>query len=207
MSETKKPPSDIIPVLLAGGDGTRLWPVSRVLRPKQFLKLHPGVTLFQETVARVADDQFALPIAVCNEDHRFLVAEQFREIGTTFHSIILEPAARNTAPAIAAAALIIAEETPNAVMLVLPSDHIIKNVAAFREAVKAADRVAREGHLVTFGITPFRAETGYGYIRSGAPLVGHEGCRVVREFCEKPELQLAERYLASGKYFWNKKCA
>lgn len=154
-------------------------------------------------MARVAGDPFAAPVVVCNEDYRSQVAEQFREIGADVHSIVLELAARNTAPAIAAASLIIGEKAPDTVTLVLPSDHVIENVGAFRKAVRDAEGAAREGYLVTFGVTPDRAEMGYGYIRAGAPLAGHEHCRGVGEFRQKPRSELAETFLASGDYLWN----
>lgn len=196
--------SKIYPVILSGGSGTRLWPRSRTSYPKQFLQLVSERSLLQDTVSRVSDpSDFAPPLMVCNEEHRFIVAEQLREIDITPSHIVLEPLARNTAPAVAAAAALLAADDPDALMLVLPSDHTIDDTAMFRGAIKTAAAAAREGALVTFGIKPLRAETGYGYIAGGERLGTREGCFTVRSFVEKPDRATAEGYLAAGGYFWN----
>ena len=191
------------PVILSGGAGTRLWPMSRRLRPKQLLPLTSERSMLQETAHRVAGPDFAPPVIVCNEDHRFMIAEQMREIGLRPEAIVLEPAARNTAPAIAAAALHLEARDPEAVMLVLPSDHVIENTDAFRAAVATAAAAARHGALVTFGVQPTRPETGYGYIRRGAALADFAGCYRIDAFVEKPDPETAERYVAAGDYAWN----
>jgi len=179
----------IQPVILSGGSGTRLWPVSRRARPKQLLALAGPHTLLQDTALRVHDPaSFAAPLVLCNDDHRFVIAEQLREVGITPAGIVLEPAARNTAPAIAVAALLTAARDPEATLLVLPSDHVIRDPGAFREAVARADAAAREGRLTTFGVVPERAETGFGYIRRGAPHASIDGVHAIAEFVEKPDL-------------------
>jgi mannose-1-phosphate guanylyltransferase/mannose-6-phosphate isomerase len=191
----------IRPVILSGGSGTRLWPLSRAAYPKQLMPLLSDRSLLQETVERVADPAvFSPPILVCNDEHRFLVAEQLRGLGRKVEAILLEPVARNTAPAVAAAALLAG---PEAVILVLPSDHYIANKGQFLAAVEKAAKAAALGKLVTFGIEPQGPETGYGYIRKGAALAGAPGCHAVAAFVEKPDLATAERYLASGEYLWN----
>lgn len=194
----------IIPVILSGGTGTRLWPMSRESYPKQLLALTSERSLLQETVARVVDPaRFAPPMIVCNAEHRFIIAEELKQTGVTPHSIVLEPVGRNTAPAVAVAALMLAEADAQALMLVLPSDHTIADEAAFRSAVASAAAVAGNGALITFGIKPTTAETGYGYIHRGAPLKGHAGCFEVAEFVEKPDAATAARYLSAGDYDWN----
>jgi mannose-1-phosphate guanylyltransferase/mannose-6-phosphate isomerase len=194
----------IHPVILSGGSGTRLWPLSRAAYPKQLMPLVADVSLLQATVGRVGDaGRFAPPLLICNDDHRFLVAEQLRDLGVAPHAIVLEPAARNTAPAIAAAAIILAEDDPAAVMLVLPSDHHIGAPERFLAAVADALPAAEAGRLVTFGIAAVRPETGYGYIKRGAPLPEAPGCFAVERFVEKPDLATAERYVADGSYAWN----
>ena len=150
------------PVILSGGAGTRLWPMSRTVRPKQLLPLVSKNTMLQDTVARVIGDGFAPPTIVCNEEHRFMIAEQMRALDVEPEAILLEPAARNTAPAITVAALLLHEREPDAVMLVLPSDHVIRDVAAFHAAIGTALAAAAKGVMVTFGITPSRPDTGYG---------------------------------------------
>ena len=190
----------MIPVILSGGSGTRLWPYSRSLYPKQFLPLVSDNTLVQETILRLEGSIAAPdPIIVCNNDHRFMVAEQIRAIGKKPASILLEPAARNTAPALALAALQANEHHEDPVILVLPADHVIKNIAAFHEAMQKAEKAALDGKLVTFGIVPTHPETGYGYIQAS----GSNDCRPVKQFVEKPNLETAKAYLASGEYFWN----
>jgi mannose-1-phosphate guanylyltransferase/mannose-6-phosphate isomerase len=189
----------ILPVVLSGGSGTRLWPLSRELFPKQLLNLQGGdETLLQATLARTAGlPDLAPPIIVCNEAHRFLVAEQVRSLGVSGARIVLEPCARNTAPAIALAAL---AADPDALLLVLPADHVIRKPADFQSAVRRAIPLAEEGCLVTFGVVPESPETGYGYILCGAPR--GEGFEIDR-FVEKPDRATAEGFLAEGGYLWN----
>jgi mannose-1-phosphate guanylyltransferase/mannose-6-phosphate isomerase len=194
----------IHPVILCGGTGTRLWPLSRRLLPKQFLPLVTDRTLLQDTILRIADLRgVERPIVISNNDHRFLVAEQLNELGVRPAVQILEPAGRNTAPAVAIAALHVRQDDPDAVLLVLPSDHAIGDAAAFRDAVLTAARIADQGFLATFGIRPSQPHTGYGYIELGEPLAGEsEGFRI-RRFVEKPNLQKAKEYLDSGRFLWN----
>jgi len=192
----------LIPLILSGGSGTRLWPVSRKNLPKQFLALAGKGTLFQQTIARTRQlPDLAAPIVVASEDHRFLAADQLLEAGIDDATIVLEPLARNTAPAIALGALQALERDANAVLLVLPADHLIGDTNAFVEAVKQALPLAAQGWLVTFGIRPDRPETGFGYIRR-AEAIGSDGYRV-EQFVEKPDLSTAEAYLADGSYDWN----
>ena len=198
----------IHPVILSGGAGTRLWPMSRQLYPKQLLPLTGPRPMLQETAARVADrTRFAAPLVICNDAHRFLVAEQLRtlaqESGDAPGRVVLEPVGRNTAPAACAAALLLAEQDPEALMLLLPSDHAIADAPAFLQAVERAEAAARADRLVTFGMTPTQPETGYGYIRQGAALDGLPGCATVERFVEKPDAATAARYLADGGYVWN----
>ncbi|MBN2751385.1 MAG: NTP transferase domain-containing protein, partial [Rhodospirillaceae bacterium] len=190
----------IIPVILSGGSGSRLWPLSRSAFPKQFLSLSGACTMIQDTVARVTGPGYAAPLLVCNHEHRFLLAEQMRAVEVVPHAILLEPVARNTAAAIAAAAAVIVETDPSAPMLVLPSDHAIDDLAAFSVMVDKALPLARGGALVLFGITPDHPATGYGYIHAGASL--GEGFKV-DGFVEKPDRATAETYLSSGDYAWN----
>jgi mannose-1-phosphate guanylyltransferase/mannose-6-phosphate isomerase len=199
----------LIPVILSGGSGTRLWPLSRELYPKQLLPLVGKGTMLQETLARLAGlEGVASPIVVCNESHRFLVAEQLRETGKNgvAGDIVLEPVGRNTAPAIAIAALKaqMAHDGRGAaadpVLLVLPADHVIRDAKAFREAVAIGRKAAEEGKLVTFGVVPRTPETGYGYIRRAE---GAGPAYAVQQFVEKPDLATAKQYIESGKYYWN----
>jgi mannose-1-phosphate guanylyltransferase / mannose-6-phosphate isomerase len=193
----------IYPVVLSGGSGTRLWPMSRTLYPKQLLTLLGRDSLLQQTVRRVADDgRFAAPILVANEEHRFIIAEQLREIAVVPRALLLEPIGRNTAPAVCVAALALSETDPDPLMLVMPSDHTIGDIGAFLVAVDIAATAARSGALVSFGIAPERAETGYGYVRRGGTLAT-EGVFAVAEFVEKPGPEQAKQYLASGEYSWN----
>ncbi|WP_243543952.1 mannose-1-phosphate guanylyltransferase/mannose-6-phosphate isomerase [Pseudodesulfovibrio tunisiensis] len=196
----------IIPVILAGGSGTRLWPLSRQLYPKQFLPLVNGRTLLQETALRLnRDEDISAPILVCNEDHRFTVAEQMREIALQPSRIILEPEGRNTAPAAYIAAEVARQMDESAMILVLPSDHHIQDLDSLLKAIEASKSIAGQGALVTFGIVPKYAETGYGYIRQGERLDDanpHSAFRINR-FVEKPDLATAEEYVASGEYYWN----
>ena len=194
----------IIPVILSGGSGTRLWPLSRSLYPKQLLSLTGENTMLQDTVFRLASIGERGPVyCVCNESHRFLVAEQLHETGADIGEIILEPSGRNTAPAAAVAALLITKKYPGAVMLVLPADHVIPDTEAFVAAVAAGQSAAEAGELVTFGIVANSPETGYGYIRVSSDSEGEKTVYPVLEFVEKPDRETAERYLASGDYFWN----
>ena len=195
----------MIPLILSGGSGTRLWPLSRQRRPKQFLPVvDDSLTLFQSTVARLQGlHTLEAPLIVCNEDHRFMVAEQLRQLGLKSQGIILEPVGRNTAPAIALAALQVAQHNPKALLLVLPADHVIQNQAAFHTAIGVAQQMAQDGYLVTFGIVPTHAETGYGYIQSGESLNDTQAAYQVKRFVEKPDLATAENYVASGDYLWN----
>ena len=192
----------ITPVILSGGSGTRLWPLSRKMYPKQFINLHAELTMLQETVGRLNGLELNNPIVVCNEDHRFIVAEQMRQIGIEHPAIILEPEGRNTAPAIALAA--IHDQSVNgsdSVLLVLAADHVIADVEAFHLAIEKALTAAQDQKLVTFGIVPTQAETGYGYIRYDST----QSLEVypVTGFVEKPDRATAEGYLAEGNYLWN----
>jgi mannose-1-phosphate guanylyltransferase / mannose-6-phosphate isomerase len=192
--------SRLFPLILAGGAGTRLWPLSRELFPKQFHALFGDKSLLQNTLLRAKAVTVELPIVVCNEDHRFLVAEQCRGAGVTCLSLMLEQAGRNTAPAIALAAHRAIQEDPNALLLFLPSDHLVAGDESFAEAVRLAVAAAELGQFVTFGVRPDRAETGYGYIQYSPAL---SGVQAVRSFKEKPGRELAESYLAAGDYLWN----
>ena len=193
----------ITPVVLSGGSGTRLWPLSRKSRPKQLLPLAGASTMIQETLARADGADFAAPIVICGVDHRFLVAEQLLESGVKGADIILEPMGRNTAPAAAIAALQVASRDPEGLLLLMPSDHVVADLTAFRAAVATAARAARTGALVTFGITPTAPETGYGYLQAGKAIDGIPGAFQVSRFVEKPDSTTAERYLSSGSYAWN----
>ncbi|MGA7260515.1 MAG: mannose-1-phosphate guanylyltransferase/mannose-6-phosphate isomerase [Stellaceae bacterium] len=194
----------IHPVILSGGSGTRLWPMSRTLYPKQLLSLLGHDSLLQQTVRRVADRQgFASPLLVANEEHRFIIAEQLREIAAVPRALLLEPVGRNTAPAACIAALALTEAEPDPLMLVMPSDHTIGDLAAFADAIERAAAAARAGALVSFGIAPQRAETGYGYIRRGGELDGAKDVFAVAEFVEKPGPEQAQAYVASGEHSWN----
>jgi mannose-1-phosphate guanylyltransferase len=186
----------IVPVIMAGGSGTRLWPLSRAAHPKQFLRLHGEDTMLQATVKRLSGLDIQSSITICNEEHRFFVAEQLREIDK-LGSIILEPVGRNTAPAIALAALTVKDDP---LLLVLAADHVIQDEAAFNAAVVRAIPLAEAGKLVTFGIVPSEPDTGYGYIKRGNDL--GEGF-TVDEFVEKPSLEVAQGYISSGEYYWN----
>ncbi|WP_049458176.1 mannose-1-phosphate guanylyltransferase/mannose-6-phosphate isomerase [Stenotrophomonas maltophilia] len=191
--------SSIQPVILSGGSGTRLWPLSREAYPKQFLPLAGELTMLQATWKRVAPIAARGPLVIANEEHRFVAAEQLQQVGAEPAAIILEPVGRNTAPAIAVAALEATRDGGDALLLVLPSDHVITNEAAFRSAVQAAAGAAEAGKLVTFGIVPTGPETGYGYIKAAEG----RGLRAVERFVEKPDLQTASGYVSSGQYYWN----
>ncbi|AOY87139.1 mannose-1-phosphate guanylyltransferase/mannose-6-phosphate isomerase [Marinobacter salinus] len=191
----------IFPVILAGGAGSRLWPLSRQLNPKQFLPLTGESTMLQGTVARLNGLDVEPPVVVCNDEHRFLVAEQLRACGVEGAQILLEPVGRNTAPAIALAATSVAKTNPDAVLLVLAADHVVKDEPAFRASVTTAVTFAEQGKLVTFGVTPTGPETGYGYIRAGSYL--GEGVAELEEFVEKPSVDMAQAYIDAGGYTWN----
>ncbi len=197
----------IYPVILSGGSGTRLWPLSRALYPKQFIRSLNGSaeSLLGETLARLTQDHgIAPPTLLCNNDHRFLVQEELERADVKGATIILEPVARNTAPAIAVAALNVVQQASDGIMVVMPSDHQIKDEPNFLEAIRRAARVAATGKLVLFGIEPDSAHTGFGYIKQGASLEGFAGAAFeVTEFCEKPNAEVAAGYLEAGKYFWN----
>ncbi len=196
----------LTPVILSGGAGTRLWPLSRELYPKQLLALIGERTMLQQTVVRLEGLGASAPVVVCNEAHRFLVAEQMRQLGIEPRATVLEPFGRNTAPAIALAAHAALKSAPrdgdgvDPVLLVLPADHVIRDVAAFQHAVRVALGAAEQDQLVTFGIVPSAPETGYGYIMRGAPAGAVHG---IGRFVEKPPLEQAREFLASGDYYWN----
>ena len=196
----------MLPVILAGGAGTRLWPLSRETYPKQFLPLTGERTLLQQTLCRLSGLAAAPPVIVCHHDHRFIVAEQCRGLGMSPAAVVLEPAARNTAPALALAALRAVDED-DPVLLALPADGHIGNTSAFQAAVRCAVPLAAAGSVVAFGVPPDRAETGYGYIQAGAPLEVEGDARVaaakIAAFAEKPSRTVAEGYLAAGGYYWN----
>ncbi len=202
----------IIPVVLAGGSGTRLWPMSRELFPKQLLNLAGDHTMIQNTLLRLADfEKMALPVIIGSEKHRVIVDQQLAEVNIRPSEIFLEPVGRNTAPAVAVAALKAVAMDPGSLILVLPADHLIGDVPKFYEALRIADGFAEKGFLVTFGIVPDRPETGYGYIRQGEPvtdLIGEISDSLINaysidEFVEKPDLETAKQYLSEGNYCWN----
>lgn len=197
----------IQPVILCGGSGTRLWPLSREQYPKQLLCLNGERTMLQATALRLggfplaAGDLLAAPILVGNEEYRFLIAEQLRQVGVDHPTLLLEPCGRNTAPALTLAALAALEDGLDPVLVIMPADHVIQDEDAFRLAVGQGATLAEQGKLVTFGIQPTAAETGYGYIKQGEALA--DGACVVEQFVEKPDAETAEAYLASGGYLWN----
>jgi mannose-1-phosphate guanylyltransferase / mannose-6-phosphate isomerase len=192
------------PVILSGGSGTRLWPMSRRLLPKQFLALLSEHSLLQETALRAQPIEGCVaPIVVCNDEQRFLAADQLREIGIVPAAMILEPVGRNTAPAIAVAALAARDADPQALLLVLPSDHAITKPEVFGKDATSGLQLAQAGHLVTFGIVPDAPETGYGYIERGKALEGRAGCWSVAGFREKPQRPAADTFVASGRFLWN----
>ena len=199
--------STLFPVVMAGGSGSRLWPLSRVLYPKQFLCLKGELTMLQATINRLHGVECESPVVICNEQHRFIVAEQLRQMNKLTENIILEPVGRNTAPAIALAALAAVRRDTGCdpLMLVLAADHVIQNEEAFREAVRNATPYAESGKLVTFGIVPDLPETGYGYIRRGDVSPGEKDAVAfdVAQFVEKPNLDTAQAYVSSGEYYWN----
>lgn len=191
----------LLPIVMAGGSGSRLWPLSRSLYPKQFISLASDKTMLQETIARLKGIEHQAPVVICNEEHRFIVAEQLRQSNANHSGIILEPVGRNTAPAIALAALHATQNGEDPLMLVLAADHIIQNDIAFTKAVEKAISPAENGKLVTFGIVPTSPETGYGYIKQGED--AGDFAYKVAEFVEKPDLPTAESYFTEGGYYWN----
>ena len=193
----------VVPVILSGGSGSRLWPVSRESFPKQLWPLISHRSLLQETALRAQGPGFAPPVVVCNNEHRFLIAEQLRAAGIRDARILLEPVGRNSAPAIAAAALLVAETAPDAVLWMMAADAAIADVAALHRLLAAAVQAAREGRIVTFGMQPHAAETGYGYIEVGDPLVGLPGVHALARFIEKPDAPTAAKLAASGRHLWN----
>jgi len=196
-------PSPIVPVILSGGSGTRLWPVSRESFPKQFWPLVSDRSLIEETARRALGPGFAPPIVVCNQEHRFLVAEQMRLAGAGGARIVLEPVGRNSAPAITAAALLVADTAPDAVLWMMAADAAIRDVAALHAALEVAAAAARAGRYATFGMRPTAPETGYGYIEVGAALAGLPGAHEVGRFIEKPDAATAATLAASGRHLWN----
>ena len=190
----------IAPIILSGGSGTRLWPLSRKLHPKQFINLVNDTTLFQDTILRLPKD-VADPLIICNEEHRFLAAEQLRQIHKKSNGIILEPIGKNTAPAIALAALKFVNNGEDPLLLVLSADHLIQDTDAFHQSIKIAEKLAEKDKLVTFGIVPDKAETGYGYIQ--ADINNTTDSYNIQSFIEKPNQEDAQKYLDSGNYLWN----
>ncbi|WP_229618466.1 mannose-1-phosphate guanylyltransferase/mannose-6-phosphate isomerase [Vibrio parahaemolyticus] len=193
----------IFPIIMAGGTGSRLWPLSRELHPKQFLKVAGNTTMLQQTLSRLKGLQHTPPILICNESHRFIVAEQLRTAGMANSGLILEPFGRNTAPAIALGALHAIEQESDPLLLVLAADHVITNEEAFIDSINKATKFAEDGRLVTFGICPTAPETGYGYIKRGKPHSVSSDGFVVDKFVEKPNKILAQSYVDSGDYYWN----
>ncbi len=189
------------PIIIAGGTGSRLWPLSRELFPKQFQKLHGNQTMLQATIERLQGLDCLTPIVICNENHRFIVAEQLRQIGQLNHNIILEPVGKNTAPAIALAAFYATKKGENPNLLILPADHVILDTPAFQASIEQALSHIENNKLVTFGIVPHSPETGYGYIQCGEKLA--QTGFIVNQFVEKPDQQTAQSYLDSGNYLWN----
>lgn len=192
----------IRPVILSGGSGTRLWPLSRQAYPKQLIPLVGDGSLLQRTAQRAKDCDFTSPLVVCNHEHRFLVGQQLAEIGVEPWRLVIEPVGRNTAPAVAVAALLAAEQDPATVLLVLPSDHMVQRPESFAAMVAQGTAAAAKGALVTFGIRPTHAATGYGYIQPGEEIADNNGCHAVVRFVEKPDRRTAERFLAEG-LLWN----
>jgi len=192
----------VTPVILSGGSGTRLWPLSRKQYPKQYLPLMSDITMLQDTILRLNGlENLTDPIIICNADHRFLVAEQCQQINIKNPTILLEPVGRNTAPAIAAAALQSLKDSDDSTLLVLSADHVIQDIEAFHKAIKIASQQAQSGKLAIFGIVPTDANIGYGYIKSSKE--NNDGAHKVEEFVEKPDLKTAQFYIEQGGYLWN----
>ena len=195
---------NLFPVILSGGAGSRLWPLSRTMLPKQFLPLVSERSMLQDTVLRIAGlDGLNDAVIVCSNDHRFLAAEQMQQIGHRPLAQILEPVGRNTAPAVAAAALAVVERDPEGIMLVLPADHLIRDAASFRKMIAKAVKQAADGHFATFGIVAHAPETGYGYIERGNALAGVNDAFAVKRFVEKPDADHARKFVESGNFYWN----
>ena len=203
MPDSNNRHAQVVPVILSGGTGTRLWPVSRESFPKQFWPLIGAHSMIQETALRAVGPHFAPPIVVCNNEHRFLVAEQLREAGVAQPRILLEPVGRNSAPAILAAALLVAETDPDAILWMMAADHAIQDMPAMHAALLVACAAAADGRIVTFGMHPQSAETGYGYIEVGAALPGIAGANSVTRFVEKPDAATAAAFVAGGRHMWN----
>ncbi len=207
MAENQKVGGRVYPVILSGGSGSRLWPVSRSTHPKQLQRLISGHTMIQETALRFGDASlFPGPVIICNNEHRFIIAEQLREAEISPILQILEPVGRNTAPAAAVAALCLQARDADAILLLMPADHAIADLKAFSQAIETGAQAARAGHLVTFGIKPDKPETGFGYLKQGPKISGIAGAippHKVERFVEKPDLETAKGYLKSGEYFWN----
>ncbi|HHR5859949.1 TPA: mannose-1-phosphate guanylyltransferase/mannose-6-phosphate isomerase [Providencia alcalifaciens] len=191
----------LLPVIMAGGSGSRLWPLSRSLYPKQFISLTSKKTMLQETIARLKNIEHQPPLLICNEEHRFIVAEQLRQENFKHSGIILEPVGRNTGPAIALAAIKAMQNGDDPLLLVLAADHVIQDHASFTKSIEKAIAPAEQGALITFGIVPTAPETGYGYIKKGNLV--NESTFQVERFVEKPDLSTAEQYIASNEYLWN----
>lgn len=191
----------LLPVIMAGGSGSRLWPLSRSLYPKQFISLTSKKTMLQETIARLKNIEHQPPLLICNEEHRFIVAEQLRQENFKHSGIILEPVGRNTGPAIALAAIKAMQNGDDPLLLVLAADHVIQDHVAFTKSIEKAIEPAKQGALITFGIIPTTPETGYGYIKKGHLI--NEFAFQVERFVEKPDLNTAEQYIASNQYLWN----
>ncbi len=200
MSQTNNSQLQISPIIMCGGSGTRLWPLSRAQFPKQFLPLVNETSMLQDTLARLPEKHQA-PVFICNEDHRFLVAEQIKQVQCNDATILLEPQGRNTAPAVALAAINALTDNEDVLLLVLAADHVIRDTIKFHQAVSVAAASAQQGKLVTFGIVPTHAETGYGYIKQGDEK--GDGTYQVAKFVEKPNEETAQAYLTSGEYLWN----
>ena len=203
LAKTGRAAGRIVPVILSGGSGTRLWPVSRESFPKQFWPLVSDRSLIEETALRTAGGEFAPPLIVCNETHRFLVAEQMRDSNVKGARILLEPVGRNSAPAIAAAALLLAQDDPQTVICMMAADHEIPDTAKLRSTLLTAAKVARAGRIVTFGIRPTAPETGFGYVEMGDPLPEAPEAHALARFIEKPDAALAATLIATGKVLWN----
>jgi mannose-1-phosphate guanylyltransferase len=190
----------IVPVILAGGGGTRLWPLSREFYPKQFINLINDTSLFQDTIMRLPDELYS-PLVICNEEHRFIVAEQLRQINSSNKGIILEPIGKNTAPAIAIAAMNLLNEREDPILLVLSADHLIDNNQKFLETIRIARKIAEQGKMVAIGVQPNKPEIGYGYIEVDNS-EKNEYYNII-SFTEKPNLKAAKKYLNSGNHYWN----
>jgi mannose-1-phosphate guanylyltransferase/mannose-6-phosphate isomerase len=199
----QSPVGTIFPVILSGGSGSRLWPLSRSSYPKQFLPLCSDLPMLAETVRRIARPGFAQPTIICSHTHRFLVAQSLTQAGVTPRGILLEPEGRNTGIAVALAASWLLAQDGDALMLIMPSDHVIGDLAALHAAVGKASAAAETGLIVTLGVAPSRPDTGYGYIKQGDPIEGLDGARRIAQFVEKPDLPTAQAYIASGAFNWN----